>query len=69
MFDADGLKPDPDHSGWVKCWGVVRDFPWHLAGIHPTKEVAETQATSLGEDYKVHYGAHCLGTDKFIHGN
>ncbi|WP_037033013.1 hypothetical protein [Rahnella sp. WP5] len=67
MFVADGLKPDLDNDGWVMGWGVVRNAPWHLAGVYATKDVAETKAELLGEDYRAHYGSHHLGTDDFIY--
>lgn len=65
MFVADGLKPDLVNEGWVKGWGVVRNAPWHLAGVYATKDVAETKADSLGEGYEAHYGSHRLGSDDF----
>ncbi|WP_312284510.1 hypothetical protein [Yokenella regensburgei] len=66
MFIAEGLKPDIDNDGWVKGWGVVRNAPWHLVGVYATKEVAETKAEMLGEDYESRYGSHRLGSDDFI---
>jgi hypothetical protein len=66
MFVANGLKPDLDNEGSVKGWGVVRNNPWHLAGVYATKDVAETKAASLGVGYEAKYGSHRLGTDDFI---
>ncbi|WP_110875927.1 hypothetical protein [Franconibacter helveticus] len=68
MFVANGLKSDPDNKGWVMGWGVVRSEPWHLVGVYATKDVAETKAGTLGEDYKARYGSHRLGSDDFVSG-
>lgn len=66
MFVAEGLKPDNDNDGWVKGWGVVRNAPWHLAGVYATKDVAEAKAGMLGDGYEARYGSHRLGSDDFI---
>ena len=66
MFVADGLKPDIDNDGSVMGWGVVRNAPWHLAGVYATKDVAEKKAELLGKDYVARYGSHHLGSDDFI---
>jgi len=66
MYVAEGLKPDLDNNGWVKGWGVVRNSPWHLAGVYGSKDVAETKAHMLGESYEARYGSHRLGSDDFI---
>src|SRR5213079_339558 len=31
------LEPDPTNPGWVRGFGVLRDSPWHLAGVFRTK--------------------------------
>ena len=67
MFVAEGLKPDLDNKGWVKGCGVVRNAPWHLAGVYATKDVAETKAATLGAGYETHYGSHRLDSDDFIY--
>jgi len=66
MFVAEGLKPDLNNDGWVNGWGVIRNSPWHLVGVYASKDVAETKAALLGEDYESHYGSHRLGSDDFV---
>lgn len=66
MFVANGLKSDPDNMGWVKGWAVFRMDPWHLVGVYATKDVAETKALNMGEEYEAAFGSHCLGSDDFM---
>ncbi len=66
MFVEDGLKPDPVNIGMVLGWGVVRNNPWHLAGVYTAKESAEAEALKLGNQYEIHYGSHRLGSDDFV---
>ena len=47
-------------------WGVMRDAPWHLAGVFETIGEAEARATKLGAAYKIRYGEQPAGSDKFI---
>ncbi|ELI8130095.1 TPA: hypothetical protein ACPZQN_003874 [Yersinia enterocolitica] len=68
MFVAKGLKADPDNAGWVLGWAVVRNSPWHLAGVYATKEVAEMKVLEFGDTYQVRYGAHRLDSDDFVSG-
>lgn len=66
MFVAEGLKRNPDSQRWVMGWAVVRRSPWHLIGLYASKDMADTKAGTLGEEYESAYGSHCLGTDDFI---
>lgn len=50
----------------LKAGGVIRNAPWHLAGVYATKDVAETKAGMLGDGYEARYGSHRLGSDDFI---
>ena len=47
-------------------WGVVRDAPWHFAGLFGTKEEAEAKAKQLGPEYEARHGDNREGTDDFI---
>lgn len=68
MFVENGLKKDPDNSGRVLGWGVVRSAPWHLAGVYGSKEAAEMKAAELGDGHEAKYGSHHLGSDDFVSG-
>ena len=59
-------KLDDDNQGWVRGWGVLRNSPWHLEGIFPTKEDAEQRRKALGGEYVVAYGSRRLATDDFV---
>jgi hypothetical protein len=50
----------------ISGWGVVRNSPWHFAGIFETESEAKARAAELGEGYEVHYGDNREGTDDFI---
>ena len=60
------LPKDPDNAGSVLGWAVVRNAPWSLHGVYPSKEEAESEAKTAGEGHLVHYGSHKLGTDDFV---
>lgn len=60
------LPNDPDNAGSVLGWGVVRNSPWSLHGVFSSKDDAESQAKTAGDDYVVGYGSHVPGTDNFI---
>ena len=47
-------------------WGVMRDAPWHLAGVFETIGEAEISAAKLGVSYKIRYGEQPAGSNKFI---
>lgn len=57
---------DPSNPGWALGWGVVRREPWHLAGLFPDQEQAETFRRELGEGYEVRFGSRRLGSDDFL---
>lgn len=50
-------------------WGVLREKPWHLAGIFSSSGDAEQLAESLGAEYAVKYGEHPVGSSEFIFAN
>jgi hypothetical protein len=60
------LEPDPANPGWVRGFGVLRDSPWHLAGVFRTKAKAEALQDQLGKDYEVAFGSNRKGSDDFI---
>ncbi|HDL7801233.1 TPA: hypothetical protein PXP53_004274 [Yersinia enterocolitica] len=60
------VKARPYYIGMVLGWGVVRNNPWHLAGVYTAKESAEAEASKLGNQYEIHYGSHRLGSDDFV---
>lgn len=47
-------------------WGVVRNAPWHFAGIYTTEAEAKSKAADMGQGYEVHYGENREGSDDFI---
>ncbi|MGF6265215.1 hypothetical protein OKW34_000236 [Paraburkholderia youngii] len=57
---------DPDNDGWIVGWAVVRNSPWDLAGMFPTKEDAESARSKLGGAYEVRHGSRRLGSNDFI---
>lgn len=63
---AKNLPADPDNSGWVLGWGVVKKEPWSFIDIYASKEAADAEAARLGSGYIVQYGSHKLGTDDFM---
>lgn len=67
VFVTEGLKSDPCNEGFVLGWGVLRSSPWHLVAVYATKDIAETKAANLGDDYKSVFGSHRLGTDDFVY--
>jgi len=48
-----------------KGWGVVREHPWHLAGVFVSSLDAEALARQLGDGYVVKYGDHAVGSPEF----
>jgi hypothetical protein len=46
-------------------WGVLRQRPWHLAGIFTSSADAEALAQNLGPLYEVLYGEHDAGSSTF----
>lgn len=46
-------------------WGVLRQKPWHLAGIFSSSIDAENLAKMLGSTYAVTYGEHVHGSPDF----
>jgi hypothetical protein len=46
-------------------WGVLRQRPWHLAGVFASSVEAERLAQTLGAAYEVKYGDHPPGTSDF----
>ena len=47
-------------------WGVVRNSPWHFAGLFPTEEQAKAKAREMGSEYIVAYGENRAGSDDFV---
>jgi hypothetical protein len=47
-------------------WGVVRNAPWHFAGMFASKAEADAKAAEMGEGYEVYYGENREGSDDFI---
>ncbi|MBI3439437.1 MAG: hypothetical protein HY054_12455 [Proteobacteria bacterium] len=52
-----------------KGWGVVRQQPWHLAGVFASSADAEALARQMGEGYAVKYGDHAIGSPEFSFSN
>jgi hypothetical protein len=50
----------------LKGWGVIRENPWHFAGLFPTREAAEAKAKELGPGYIARPGEQQEGTDNFV---
>jgi hypothetical protein len=50
----------------VKGWGVVRNSPWHFAGLYPTKQEADAKAREMGSGYVVRLGEEQVGTGIFL---
>ena len=50
----------------IDGWGVIRDQPWHFAGVFPTEESARRRAARLGTGYDVRFGQGRKGTSMFI---
>ncbi len=66
-MDGKGSYPlDRDNLGWIVGWGVIRNNPWDLAGMFPTKEEAEAEKARLGGAYEVRHGSRQLGSNNFI---
>ena len=61
------LTVAPGNLGWVRCFGVIKARPWHLAGVYGARNAAEAAARSLGPQYNVAFGSHRLGSDDFIY--
>ncbi|MCF5714303.1 hypothetical protein I9H06_16305 [Pseudomonas tremae] len=66
---AKNLPSDPENTGCVMGWAVVKKMPWIFIDIYATEEIAEAEAKSLGDEYQVQYGSHEIGTDSFIGGS
>jgi hypothetical protein len=47
-------------------WGVLREKPWHLAGVFASSTEAETLQQKLGPSYVVKYGEHVAGSPDFV---
>jgi serine protease Do len=64
----DRLVPtlDPSNPGSCRGWGVLRQGPWHLAGVFPDAEQAGEHRAKLGDGYEVRFGTHKVGTDDFM---
>jgi transposase len=58
--------PAPNNPGWVRGYAVVRERPWHLRGIYPTRNEAERALKEAGDGYRVAFGDHRPGSDDFI---
>lgn len=58
---------DTDNHGCLRVWGVLRDDPWHLAGIFAFREQAEAYINEFDDDYRVVFGSNRIGTDDFIY--
>jgi hypothetical protein len=65
---AKNLPPDPENSGCVLGWAVLRDNPatWHLIDVYASKDIAEAAASHLSSEFVVKYGSHRLGSDEFV---
>jgi hypothetical protein len=50
----------------LKGWGVVRNAPWHFAGLYPTWQEADAKAREMGAGYAALFGEQQEGTDNFI---
>lgn len=46
-------------------WGVLRQAPWHLAGVFSSSADAEKLARAMGAGYVVKYGDHAIGSQNF----
>ncbi len=46
-------------------WGVLRQKPWHLAGVFASSPEAEALAQNLGASYEVRYGDHDASASSF----
>lgn len=46
-------------------WGVLRQKPWHLAGVFTSSADAEALAQNLGPGYEVRYGEHDANASSF----
>lgn len=57
---------DETNLGWIKGWAVLRQEPWDLAGIFPTREAATVELTKQGPPYQLAYGSRRLGSNDFI---
>ncbi len=66
MFVSQHLKSDPKSENWALGWGVYRIAPWHLDSVFDLNIEAELRAHLLGENYRVQYGTHELGSTRFI---
>ncbi|MFX1740052.1 hypothetical protein PXJ20_32600 [Paraburkholderia sp. A1RI_3L] len=61
-----GYALDPGNNGWIVGWAVIRNSPWDLAGMFPSKEEAEAARSKLGGTYEVRHGSRKLGSNDFI---
>lgn len=59
---------DPSNPGMYRGFGVIRNRPWHLAGMFPEKDQAAALAAQIGSDYEVLFGSWWYGTDDFMIG-
>ncbi len=68
VFPIMRLMPflDPSNPGMYRGFGVIRNGPWHLAGMFAEKANAEAYAAQFGNDYEVRFGSYQYGTDNFM---
>lgn len=57
---------DPSNPGMYRGFGVIRNGPWHLAGMFLSEDQAKAKAAELGPDYEVRFGSNRYGTDDFM---
>ena len=46
-------------------WGVVRETPWHFAGLFAAQEEAQIKADAMGKGYVARYGERQEETNTF----
>lgn len=57
---------DTDNNGNLLVWAVLRQEPWHLAGIFSNKTHAEKFIKAFDDEYSVVFGSNLFGTDNFV---
>ena len=57
---------DTDNNENLLVWAVLREKPWHLAGIFSHKSQADVYIQSFNDDYFVIFGSNKYGTDNFV---
>jgi hypothetical protein len=53
------------HGKTLIGWGVVREYPWDVAGLFETQGEAQAKADALGFGYIVQYGERREDPDSF----